>query len=269
MAGTDPRSPPAATPVIALEHRLRRCRNVRTLGVRANFQDYSPEERRLIREAPTVYYPSLFYADLLDAMGKRIFPSYHTYKCVQDKIKQTALFQLLEIPHPRTRVYFGPRQKSRIGEDFDFPMVAKVPRGSALGRGVFMIRAPHELARYCRRPHPAYIQEYLPLDRDIRVVVVGRSAVHAYWRVAAPGDFRSNVGAGGRIELANVPDAARALAEETARRCGWNDVGLDIACHEGRLLVLEGNMKYGWEGFRRAGIDYHRLMEDLIAHGDI
>jgi ribosomal protein S6--L-glutamate ligase len=256
-------------PVIALEHRLQRCRNVRTLGVRANFGDYSAEERRLIREAPTVYYPSPFYADLLDSMGKRLFPSYHTYKCVQDKIKQTAMFQLLQVPHPRTRVYYGRRQKSRITEDFDFPLVGKIPRGSALGRGVFLIRDRNQLARYCRPAHPAYIQEYLPLDRDIRVVVVGQRVVHAYWRVAAPGEFRSNLGAGGRVELENVPPEAVALALETARRCGWNDVGLDIVCHEGRYLVLEGNMKYGKEGFRRAGIDYVLLMEEMIANGDI
>ena len=85
---------------IALEHRLRRCRNVRTLGVRTNLLDYSTDDLRDIRRAPKIYYPSVFYADLFDAMGKEIFPSYHTYKCVQDKIKQTALFHLLEIPPP-------------------------------------------------------------------------------------------------------------------------------------------------------------------------
>ena len=52
--------------VIALEHRLRRCRNVQTLGVRTNFFDYSKEEIQAIRNASKIYYPSVFYADLLD-----------------------------------------------------------------------------------------------------------------------------------------------------------------------------------------------------------
>ena len=89
---------------IALEARLRTCRNVLTLGVRPNFSDYSQQEADLIRNAAKIYYPTTFYADLFDAMGKITFPSYHTYKCVQDKIKQTALFELLSIPHPKTRV---------------------------------------------------------------------------------------------------------------------------------------------------------------------
>ena len=255
--------------VIALEHRLRHCRNVRTLGVRTNFQEYAEDEIRAIRQARKIYYPSIFYADLFDAMGKATFPSYHTYKCVQDKIKQTALFNLLGIPHPVTRVFYGQRRLEKITRLFTFPLIAKVPRGSALGRGVYLIRDADQLEKYLRRSKVAYIQEYLHLDRDIRVVVIGDRVVHAYWRLAASGEYRSNVAAGGSISLATVPEKAKILALETARACGWNDVGIDICQHRRRFLVIEANMKYGKEGFRRAGIDYDHLMEDLIEDGVI
>jgi ribosomal protein S6--L-glutamate ligase len=33
--------------------------------------------------------------------------------------------------------------------------------------------------------------------------------------------------------------------------------------------VLEANMKYGKEGFRRAGIDYFKMMEEMIDNGAI
>jgi ribosomal protein S6--L-glutamate ligase len=255
--------------VIALEHRLRRCRNVRTLGVRTNFVDYSDDEIRAIRQAPKIYYPSVFYADLFDAMGKPLFPSYHTYKCVQDKIKQTALFYLLEIPHPFTRVFYGKRRLEKIIRLFPFPIIAKIPRGSALGRGVFLVQNEEELAAYLRLSPVAYIQEYLALDRDIRVVVIGDRVVHAYWRLAAQGEYRSNVAAGGTISLEKVPEKVLTLALHTARACGWDDVGIDICAHQGRFLVLEANMKYGKEGFRRAGIDYFKMMEEMIDNGAI
>jgi ribosomal protein S6--L-glutamate ligase len=157
----------------------------------------------------------------------------------------------------------------RIPADFSFPLVAKVPRGSALGKGVFLIRDRDELAVYCRQTRAAYIQEYLPVACDMRVVVIGTRAVHAYWRVASPGEFRSNLAAGGRIRLDPVPEAAIELACHTARVCGWNDVGLDIYSYQGRLGVFEANMKYGLEGFRQAGIDFDLMMEELIAHGQI
>ena len=72
-------------------------------------------------------------------MGKKIFPSRETYVYSGDKIKQTVLFQLLRIPHPPTRFFFG-RQKDRIPAEFPFPFIAKIPRGSSMGEGVYLIR---------------------------------------------------------------------------------------------------------------------------------
>jgi ribosomal protein S6--L-glutamate ligase len=255
--------------VIALEARLRNCKNVLTLGVRPNFSDYSPREAELIRKAHKIYYPTTFYADLFDAMGKATFPSYHTYKCVQDKIKQTALFDLLDLPHPRTRVFYGKRQKKSILDHFSFPFIAKIPRGSALGRGVYLIHNEKELRNYLKMTSPAYVQEYLPIDRDIRVVVIGRRIVHAYWRIAPPDEFRSNVAVGGQISLEAVPEKARDLALQVARSCCWDDVGIDICEHKGLFYVLEANMKYGRQGFREAGLDYDQLMESMIANEEI
>ena len=254
---------------VALEGRLKKCSQVVTLGVRPNFCDYSDQEQALIRGAFKIYYPSSFYADLFDAMGKPTFPGYHTYTYAQDKIKQTALFNLLGIPHPRTRVYYGKRQKAAISSHFTFPFIAKVPRGSALGRGVFLIDSPEALERYCQYHPVAYIQEYLPIERDMRIVVIGTRVVHAYWRVAPAGDFRSNIAAGGAIDLSEVPREARELALRTALACKWDDVGIDVCRYRGAHYVLEANMKYGRQGFRQAGIDYDSLMEQLIVDGCI
>lgn len=258
-----------ARKAIALEARLKNCRNVITLGVRTNFSDYSPEEAALIRSADKIYYPTLFYADLFDAMGKTTFPSYHTYKCVQDKIKQTALFELLNISHPRTRVFYGKRQKQMISEYFEFPFIAKIPRGSAMGRGVFLIHNENALHNYLEFAGPAYIQEYLPINRDIRVVIIGNRIVHAYGRIAAENEFRSNVALGGTINLDPVPEKARKLALHIARCCRWNDVGIDICEHNDQFYVLEANMKYGKEGFRQAGLDYEGLIESMIENEEI
>ncbi len=256
--------------VVALESRLKGCANVATLGVRPNFSDYTPEEAEMIREAETIYYPATFYADLLDAMGKRTFPSYHTYKCVMDKIKQTALFDLLDLPHPRTRVYYGRRWVSRALADFTLPFIAKIPRGSAMGRGVFLIRGETDLMAYAEQsPSAAYIQEHLAIDRDIRVVIIGQEVAVAYWRIAPDDDFRSNLSMGGTVHLDRVPRAAIDLALHCARSCRWDDVGIDICRHNGGYLILEANMKYGKQGFRAAGIDYLNLMERLISDGKI
>ena len=102
---------------IALGSRMLGIPEVLTLGVRPNFFDYSPRERDLILGASIVLYPSLNYAQLFSTMGKRIFPSLETYLYADEKIKQTTLFNMLGIQHPRTRVYYHLHHED-ISRDF-------------------------------------------------------------------------------------------------------------------------------------------------------
>ena len=254
---------------VAIGARLSHCPQVRTLGFKPNFCDYTPRERHLICNAPRIYYPTSFYADLFHIMGKSTFPSFHTYAFAQDKIRQTAIFKMLDIPHPRTYIFFGKQQRQSILQFFSYPFVAKKARGSSQGRHVYLIRNREDLNRYLEQPGPAYIQEYIPIDRDVRVVVVGKEVALSYWRVLGEDPFRTNVFQGGHISFDPVPEAAQELALSTAARCGWDDVGLDVVENAGRFYVLEANMKYGLKGFRTAGIDYRKLLCDRVIAGKI
>jgi ribosomal protein S6--L-glutamate ligase len=133
-----------------------------------------------------------------------------------------------------------------------------------MGKGVYLINNVDDLIAYLNLTKIAYIQQYLPCDRDIRVVIIGDHFYHAYHRIAPDNEFRCNLAAGGRVSLDPVPAEAVELALYTAKVCRWNDVGIDIISHKGRYYVLEANMKYGKVGFRAAGIDYVKLMETLI-----
>lgn len=272
-----------ALPRIALGVRLKHCQNVLTLGFKPNFSDYSEQESDLIRNADKIYYPTAFYAHLFHTMGKPTFPSFNTYHFVQDKIRQSALFNLLTIPHPNTRVFYGTKQKQEILNTFKFPFIAKRARGSSMGRGVYLINDMESLSQYLSTLQPvstspsasassrcpAYIQEYFPHDRDIRVVIIGKEIVLAYWRISHSEEFRANVSCGGNISFDPIPEKALQLALHTAVRCGWDDVGLDLVEHRGNFLVIEANMKYGRKGFVKAGVDYSLLLENLIATGAI
>lgn len=254
---------------IAIGARLKKCPQILTLGFRPNFSDYTPQEQALLMFSPKIYYPTAFYADLFDAMGKKTFPSYHTYKFAQDKIKQTAIFQMLNIPHPRTNIFYGSRQKKQILKKFDFPFIAKIPRGSAKGLGVYLVQNKEDLARYLNQKGPAYIQEYLPIDRDMRIIIIGSRMVLGFWRMAGIDSFKTNLAQGGKISFDPLPQKAVDLALLTAGKCGWNDVGIDIIQSGNNFYVLEGNMKYGTKGFQAAGIDYKGLVCDMILNGGL
>ncbi len=251
---------------ISLGKRLRRCPSFRCLGVFANWNDYSCEAMDDIRRATKIFYPSSLYEDLALSLGKSAFPrSYYAF--MGNKTKQTNLFQLLGISHPRTKLYYGRNRFERIRRDFPYPFIAKTPVGSSKGLGVRLIETESDLLQYLDKHRPAYIQEYLPIDRDLRVVLLAGHVAHAYWRISNPGEFRNNVSRGGSISYEGVPDEALEFAKDVVRRCRFDEVGLDICLHEGRYYVIEANMAYGLEGFRQVGMDIYEELAKLDREG--
>lgn len=240
---------------IALGKRLRGCPSFDCVGIESNWEDYPPEIREAIQEADKIYYPTPLYNDLFDSIGKEIFPR-NSCHFLANKIRQTLLFQLADISHPLTRVYYGRNPRERIRKDFSFPFIAKTPVGSSQGLGVFLIQGEQDLLIYLQNHRPAYIQEVLPIDRDLRVVLFAGKVVHAYWRIHAEGDFRNNVAQGGRVSFEDIPEEALDFARDVACRCRFDDVGMDVCQANGTWYVLEANMVFGMEGFRLAGLDF-------------
>ena len=255
-------------PFIALGSRLKGVKEVLTLGVKPNFFDYTPEQRSFILNARLILFPTLNYAQFLITLGKRIFPSLETYLYADEKIKQTTLFYMLGIPHPRTRIYYR-RHHKEILKDFSFPFIAKLPRGSSQGKGVFRIRNREELERYLQLTHVAYIQEYIPHKMDLRVILINYEPILAYWRVKKKGEFRTNLAQGGRISFEDVPEDAILFAKECAERCRFNDVGIDMLYYKGKWHVIEANMKYGRKGLIMKGMDVKEIFRKKLLSGEI
>jgi ribosomal protein S6--L-glutamate ligase len=254
--------------IIALGSRLCGVPEVLTVGVKPNFLDYTAVERKLIMDADIILYPTLNYAQFFTTMGKRIFPSLETYLYADEKIKQSTLFLMLSIPHPRTRIYYHLHHKD-IQREFHFPFIGKLPRCSARGRGVFKIHDSSELTTYLKRTNIAYIQEFLPHDRDLRVLLVNYQPVLAYWRIRPPGDFRTNLSQGGTISFDDIPPEGIRLAQESCKKCKFNDVGLDLIFCEGEWYVIEANMKYGRKGLRIKGLNLKEIILQRLLAGEL
>jgi ribosomal protein S6--L-glutamate ligase len=263
-----PRGGTEAPLYVALGSRLRGVPEVITLGVKPNFNDYTAEEKDLIFRSIMVLYPTHNYAQFLATLGKRFFPSLETCLYADEKIKQTTLFYMLGLPHPRTRLYYH-LHHGDILDDFDFPFVAKLPRASAQGRGVFKIENTLQLEAYLRRTHVAYIQEYLPHERDVRVVLINYEPVVAYWREAKAGSFKTNLYQGGSVNFRDIPEEVVETAREAARKCKFDDVGLDLIPHQEKWYVIEANMKYGRQGLRMKGLDLKNIIREKLLSGEL
>ncbi|MBN2031978.1 MAG: RimK family alpha-L-glutamate ligase [Deltaproteobacteria bacterium] len=263
------RTQPKHIPIyVALGSRLRGVPEIITLGVKPNFNDYSSQDQNLILNATMVLYPTQNYAQFLSTLGKSFFPSLETCLYADEKIKQSTLFYMLGLAHPRTRFYYH-LHHHQISGDFGFPFVAKLPRASAQGRGVFKIENPLQLDDYLKRTSIAYIQEYLPHDKDLRVVLINYEPVIVYWRKVKKGEFKSNLFQGGSISFHDLPEDGIEAAREAARKCRFNDVGLDLIKHEEKWYLIEANMKYGRRGLTIKGLDIKEVIRAKLLSGEL
>jgi ribosomal protein S6--L-glutamate ligase len=214
--------------------------------------------------ADWVLFPEYWQVDpLVYGFKCRIFPSIATYHIGHDKVGMTrALWAVRPDAVPLTRIArSGPLGREEILDTFDFPFVAKDIR-SAGGAGVFRIDTVADWAAYERDREVLYVQEYLPIRRDLRVVVIGDRIAAAYWRESAEGMFHTNVARGGRVSDAPVPAAARDLVLTVAEALSIDHAGFDVAEVDGRLYIFELNPFFGHRGLAERGIRPGVLIHD-------
>ena len=148
------------------------------------------------------------------------------------------------------------------------PFVAKLPKASQ-GSGVWLIQTRADWKAYLERTDILYVQEYLPINRDIRVVIIGDQVVCAYWRLQSDQGFYNNVAKGGVIDQSPVPAQAINLALHLATSLSIDHGGFDIAMVGDHPYVFEFNRLFGNQGIeggdqkiREAIINYlHRKQE--------
>lgn len=225
------------------------------------------DHRDLIQQADFLLFPEYWQVNgLCFGLRKRIFPSISTYLIGHDKVEMTRVVQLLW-PHcmPDTLILPNSPISWEVALDrFDFPFVAKAVRAS-MGMGVWLIRDKSQWASYAREQDLLYVQEYLPIDRDLRVVVIGRKVISAYWRCRPDEGFHTNVARGGHIDPTGIPPQAVAFVEQMVHTLQIDHAGFDIAEVDGRFYFFEFNRLFGTDGLHRQGIRTAPLIHDYLS----
>lgn len=163
-----------------------------------------------------------------------------------DKLATATVLAEAGVPHPRTVHLAVAGAPARVAT----PCVVK-PRFGSWGRDVFLCRDREELRRALREvaargwflAHGALVQERVGTGRaDLCVLVAAGAVVGAVRRVAGPGEWRTNVAAGGRrAPAAPGPEAAR-LAVRAVSALRLDFAGVDLIRDDaGRWVVLEVN----------------------------
>lgn len=221
----------------------------------------------LLQEADWILFPEYWQVNILVyVLQKRIFPNSATYHLGHNKIEMTRAFTSVAPQHvPETHILSNTaeNQDRVIHEFFSFPFVAKEVKSSS-GQGVFLIENKKQWRDYCLHKDVLYVQEALPIQRDMRIVVIGRKAVTGYWRAQTLGRFHTNVAQGGEILFEDVSLQALVWVEWLAQQLGVNHAGFDIADINGHFYVFEFNRLFGNQGLREKGIDANQLIYDYL-----
>jgi RimK family alpha-L-glutamate ligase len=171
-----------------------------------------------------------------------------------DKLLTARTLRRAGLPHPRTTLL----DPDRPLPELEFPAVLK-PRFGSWGVDVLLCTGPVELeqavvslaSRPWFRRSGLLAQELIPpLGHDLRLIVARGVVVGAAKRVAAPGEWRTNVALGASVVSVAPPPVAVRLAQEAAAASGLDLVGVDLLpTGPGGYCVLELN---GAVEFRQA-----------------
>jgi RimK family alpha-L-glutamate ligase len=197
--------------------------------------------------------PGLWALDRLEARGVTVLNTRRALVAAHDKLTTAERLFAAHVPHPRT-VHLAPWLPE---PELEPPLVIK-PRFGSWGADVVRCDDDASLAAAIEeaRSRPWYdatggVAQKLvePQGYDMRLVVAGGTVVGAARRVAAPGEWRTNVALGGRREPVDPPDEARTVALAAAAAVAGDLVGVDLLpAGLGSWIVLEVNGAVDFNG---------------------
>lgn len=242
-------------------------RTLKLDGVTAIKPEQYQAEMDKISAAEWLLFPEYWQLPtLLYGSKKKVFPSPASYFLGHDKVQQTRAFETYFPAHtPLTLIRPNTANaQNEILQTMMLPFVAKTVKAS-MGYGVFKINTISEFNAYCDLHDVLYVQELLPIDRDLRIIVIGDKALGGYWRKASEASFHNNIAQGGEVIIDNVPPQALQLAETVARHFGIDHAGFDIAMVGEHPYLFEFNRLFGNHGLAAAGIDIDHAINEYLA----
>lgn len=213
------------------------------------------------------------FADHLERMGIRCFPSSDIIRLCQDKVLSHSFFAG-KIPQPDTLYGKGNLRLLDMEEEEIFPMMVKDSYGT-YGVGVYKvnsIRSMHNAERVLKSQDSTIYQQPCPTGDDLRVYILGNEIIYKIVRRCAEGEFKANVDNGGypetyeglnKQDLQIIRRAVEALPGEHGLMC------LDFLFNaNGRITFNELNSSPGIKQVMRMFDDGDTIMQRYVDYAD-
>lgn len=203
---------------------------------------------------------------ILERSGRVVVNSINAVLTAIDKFETSCRLQQANIPTPAVEVVQDAPMARQVLARWG-RVVAKPIFGS-LGLGVELLEDTVQgramLPGFVEHYGAVYLQEYVPNPgRDIRAFVVGHRVAASMYRVAVPGDWRTNVYRGAKPESCTLDAATEAIAVAAARAIGLDYTGIDILEGPTGPMVIEVNGNPLWQGLLEA--TGRNMADDIVA----
>jgi ribosomal protein S6--L-glutamate ligase len=221
---------------------------------------------RIDSKRVSVGYPVMRFLDLL---GVRKPYSAESLLVAHNKFVTLERLAFAGVSVPETYLTGSKNVAKEIIKKGKLPMMLKLLSGYG-GQGV-MIMESKEAAMSTIETMKTLHQEILiekflkNPGEDIRGIMAGDEIIASYKRVAATGDLRANIRAGGRAEPYKLKPEMEETVFKAAKAIGARICAVDMIESNGKPNVLEININPGIEGMEKTtGINVAKRMIDFI-----
>jgi len=184
--------------------------------------------REIARELPNVQF----------------IPSLDTQFSNKSKENVTRFAWKYDIPIPKTYIYYDKSKAEAFINKTKFPKIIKKSYGPSNYGGYFVHKVDsaqeaHNLLAQ-KKYNPVYMQDFVPMEADVRVMLIGHKPVCAFWRRAPEGEWLTNTSQGGSMDYMDVPKELLDLAVKVSKAANAEYWACDVAVGaDGKYRILE------------------------------
>lgn len=236
-----------------------------------------------------VWFPSLHHKwfKLLDRSvfieqfaNKKMFPSLKDSYLFQDKIHQKYLFDLYNIPHPKTDVLTSSEELDKYIRKTKYPFLVKNVWGfggdapKLKNPGIQIIKNKKQAVEFAKnKKWPKYkdwinledyiyAQELVDIKQEFRVITIGQKIVLSYEKKSD--EILKHVWRGAKILYTKNKRTENFIKQINKKLkldwCGW-DLVID---RNNKIKMLEFNPIFGTKVLEEKGLDIEKLIAEYI-----
>jgi len=174
----------------------------------------------------------------------QFIPSLDTQFSNKSKENVTRFAWKYNIPVPKTYIFYDREKADTFIETTSYPKIIKKSYGPSNYGGYFVHKVDSKdeardlLAK--KKYYPVYMQDFVPMSADVRVMLIGHKPVCAFWRRPPEGEWLTNTSQGGSMDYQDVPKELLDLAVKVSKAAKAEYWACDIAVGEdGKFRILE------------------------------